>query len=118
MDGFPFQPWQCHSLMGEARQVTFKFGHDFRQRKLLIVERRTGRKIAEMATDILTARELDQTARLIRSAPIMGNVLFETQNRLWRAKHPNAVKLRQLISDALRGLEEPLTDKTTDRIDP
>jgi hypothetical protein len=113
-----FQPWDCHTFMGEARQVTFKFGHDFRERKLWIVERGTGRKIAELATDILTAQELDLSARLIRSAPMLGNALFEAQSRLWRAKHPNAVRLRQLIADALRGLEEPISDEATDRIDP
>ena len=106
-----FQPWRCHVSMGEARQVTFKFGHDFREKKLWIVERTTGCKIAELDTVGLTPKELEIAARLIRQAPIMGNALIEAETRLWHATHPNAVKLRRMIHDALRGLEEPLTDE-------
>jgi hypothetical protein len=106
-------------VRGEARQVTFGFGHDFRVQKLWIVEVGTGKKIAELSTESgLTDKELELCARVIRSAPVMTKAMTEAESRLRHAKHPNAVKLRQMIHDALRGLEEPIFDTESDRIDP
>ena len=111
--------WKCHVIRGEARQVTFKFGHDFRVQKLWIVEVGSGRKVAELSTESgLTDKELELCARVIRSAPVTTKALREAESRLWHATHPNAVRLRQMIHDALRGLEEPISDEQSDRIDP
>jgi len=111
--------WKCHLVRGESRQVTFGFGHDFRVQKLWIVEVGTGKRIAELSTDSgLTDSELELCARVIRNAPIMAKTLEEAESRLWKATHPNAIKLRRLIHDALRGMEEPIFDNATDRIDP
>ena len=111
--------WKCHVIRGEARQVTFKFGHDFRVQKLWIVEVGTGRKIAELSTESgLTDKELELCARVIRNAPVTTKALREAESRLRHATHPNAVRLRQMIHDAMRGLEEPLFDEASDRIDP
>jgi hypothetical protein len=111
------QPWKCHVRRGEAHQVTFKFSHDFREIRLCIVERGSGREICQLNTySGLTPKEVEQCARIIRQAPVMVTALQDAARRLYPAKHPNAVALRQMIYSALRGLEEPLTDEPEERI--
>ena len=44
--------------------------------------------------------------------------LREAESRLGNATRPNAVQLRQMLQNALRGLEEPIFDNVSDRIDP
>ncbi len=74
--------------------------------------------IAELYSESgLTEKELELCARVIRSAPVLTKTLQEAESRLWQATHPNAVKLRQMIHNALRGLEEPIIDAASDRID-
>jgi hypothetical protein len=65
----------------------------------------------------MTDKELELCARVIRSAPVTTKALKEAENRLWHATHPNAVKLRWMIHDALKGLEEPIFDGASDRVD-
>ena len=108
--------WKCHIRRGAPVQVQWGFGHDFSIQKLWIVEIGTGKRIAELSTDSgLTQKEVELCARVIRHAPIMLKTLNECECRLNHATHPNAVKMRRLIHDALRGMEQPIIDNDTDR---
>ena len=58
--------------------------------------------MAELSTESgLTDKELELSARVIRSAPVTTAALREAQSRLWHATHPDAVKLRQMTHDVL-----------------
>jgi hypothetical protein len=109
--------WQCVVHRSDAREVTFKFGHDFAPRELWIVDVQSGRRMARIAPD-LAANETEEVGRLVRQAPVLHDACCQAVGRLARAKHPNAVALRELILGALAGMELPCSDEASDRIDP
>ena len=109
--------WQCVVHRGEAREVTFKFGHDFAPRELCIIDVASGRTVARIAPD-LSPPDAERVGRLVRQAPVLHDACCHAVGRLARARHPNAVALRELILGALAGMELPCDDESTDRIDP
>jgi hypothetical protein len=111
------EQWHSVYIRGEARQVTFKFGHDFAPRELWIVDVTSGRRIARIAPD-LSPRDAERVGRLVRQVPVLHDVCCQAVGRLARARHPNAVALRELILGALAGMELPCSDESSDRIDP
>jgi len=66
----------------------------------------------------LSRAEAEEAGRIIRQAPVLVDTCREASRRLAKAQHPNAKALRALIHGALQGLELPLDDHVTDRIDP
>ena len=75
-----------------------------------------GKRIARLAST-LTRGEAEEAGRIIRQAPVLVETCREASRRLAKAQHPNAKALRALIHGALQGLELPLDDHVTDRID-
>ena len=55
---------------------------------------------------------------MVRQAPVFFEACQQAVSRLRRAKHPNAIGLREVILGALAGMEFPCSDESSDRIDP
>jgi hypothetical protein len=109
--------WRSVVLRGEPKQVKFGFGHDFRDRELWIVDAGSGRRIALIASE-LSPSESEIVGRMVRQTPVLAEACKDAVQRLSKAKHPNAVKLREMILGALAGMELPCSDESSDRIDP
>lgn len=99
--------WRAHVIRGPAKQVTFGFGHDFREVKMMIVEAHTGKVIAEVNPS-LDPKQMQLYAALLRQTPILYKAVEMAVWRLGQAKHPNAVKLREMLASSLTGLEVPV----------
>jgi hypothetical protein len=101
-------PWRGHLVYGPPPQMAFGFGHDFRPKTIRIVQSYSGAPVCDLFG---TDKNALINGALVRQAPIMAGALYEASDRLARAKHQNAVALRQVILNALRGLDEPLVDE-------
>lgn len=108
--------WRTVILRTNPKQVVYGFGHDFSNAEIWVVQG-GGKRIARLAS-MLTRGEAEEAGRIIRQAPVLVDACREASRRLARAQHPNAKALRALIHGALQGLEVPLDDHGTDRIDP
>jgi ATP-dependent exoDNAse (exonuclease V) alpha subunit len=75
-------------------------------------------KIQADTVQQLLVNERLQEQVAIRQAPVLVDVCGQAVRRLDRARHPNAVRLRELILGALAGMELPCSDESSDRIDP
>ncbi len=107
--------WRSVILRTNPKQVVYGFGHDFRDAEVWIVQG-GGKRIARPAST-LTRAGAEEAGRIIRWAPVMVDACREASRRLAQAQHPNAKALRALIHGALQGLDVPLDDQTSDRID-
>jgi len=90
-------------------KADWAFGHDLRIANVRIVDHTTGKDICEM---IGNDRSAELAGRIVRSSPVFARTMIEAESRLSRARHPNAVSLRDLIRAALSTLEPPLIDPT------
>ena len=105
--------WRSVILRTNPKQVVYGFGHDMSDTEVWIVQA-GGKRIARVASTLTR----EEAGRIIRQAPMLVETCREASRRLAKAKHPNAKALRALIHGALQGLELPLDDHLTDRIDP
>ena len=108
--------WRSVILRTNPKQVVYGFGHDFSDAEVWIVQG-GGKRIARLSASLSRA-EAEEAGRIIRQAPVLVETCREASRRLAKAQHPNAKALRALIHGALQGLEIPLDDHSTDRIDP
>ncbi len=108
--------WSSVILRTNPKHVVYGFGHDFSDAEVWIVQG-GDKRIARLAGS-LSREEAEEAGRIIRQAPVLAETCREACRRLAKAQHPNAKALRALIHGALQGLESPLDDQTSDRIDP